>query len=179
MSEDLLQYDRMFDEALRGVVRKVLRIVAGHGLPGDHHFFLTFRTDYPGVEISESLRRQYPEEMTIVLQKVFWDLEVSEHSFTVGLSFNAVRQHLVIPFDALTVFQDRSVNFTLQFQQAADISGDAATAAAQGVPDNTPEGRDVPDSAEPAHQESPPGEAAGGSAENDDNVITLDTFRKK
>lgn len=177
MSEDLLQYDRMFDEALRGVVRKVLRIVAEHGLPGEHHFFLTFRTDYPGVEISEGLRRQYPEEMTIVLQKVFWDLEVSEHSFTVGLSFNAVRQHLVIPFDALTVFQDRSVNFALQFQQTADVSGDAA--AAQGVPDNTPEAQNAPDSGEPAHRESLPGEAAGGSAENDDNVVTLDTFRKK
>lgn len=174
MSEDLLQYDKMFDEALRGVVRKVLRIVAEHGLPGEHHFFLTFRTDYPGVEISETLRRQYPEEMTIVLQKVFWDLEVSENSFTVGLSFNAVRQHLVIPFDALTVFQDRSVKFTLQFQQTAEVPGDAT--AAQGVPDIAPEEKTAADSAPPAQEGSPP----GGSAETgDDNVVTLDTFRRK
>ncbi len=178
MPEDLLQYDKMFDEALRGVVRKVLRIVAEHGLPGDHHFFLTFKTEYPGVELSESLRRQYPEEMTIVLQKVFWDLEVSETFFTVALSFNAVRQRLVVPFDALTVFQDRSVKFTLQFQQAEEISG--AAEVAQGDPDNAPGENSATESAESAQAEPAPGEAAGGTAESgDDNVVTLDAFRKK
>ncbi len=178
MPEDFLQYDKMFDEALRGVVRKVLRIVAEHGLPGEHHFYLTFKTDHPGVEFSETLRRQYPEEMTIVIQKVFWALEVSEESFTVELSFNAIRQRLVIPFDALTVFQDRSVNFTLQFQQAAQDDGDAA--AVQGVPDNTPEGTGAADSAAPAQKEPPPADATGENGEADgDNVVTLDTFRKK
>ncbi len=175
MPEDFLQYDKMIDEALRGVVRKVLRVVAEHGLPGEHHFYLTFKTDYPGVEFSESLRRQYPEEMTIVIQKVFWGLEVTQDCFTIELSFNAIRQRLVIPFDALTVFQDRSVKFTLQFQQA-----DGDDAGGLGVPDNTPEGKDASGSAEPAPKEPPPADATEESVETDgDNVVTLDTFRKK
>src|SRR5690606_10043115 len=113
--DELLRYDRMVEDALRMVVREALRITAEHGLGGDHHFYLTFRTDLPGVQISEALRQRYPREMTIVLQHRFWDLKVEDERFSVTLTFNEVPETLVVPFSAVAAFADPSVRFGLQF----------------------------------------------------------------
>ena len=112
--KDLIRYDLLVQDALKGVVRKVL-IDAKEGLPGEHHFYISFQTDFPGVRLSNRLREKYPQEMTIVLQHQFWDLNVTEHTFEVGLSFSGIPERLLIPFDALTGFFDPSVQFGLKF----------------------------------------------------------------
>jgi hypothetical protein len=112
--KDLIRYDLLVHDALKGVVRKVL-IDAKDGLPGEHHFYITFRTDFPGVRLSNRLREKYPQEMMIVLQHQFWDLNVTEHTFEVGLSFSNIPERLLVPFDALVAFFDPSVNFGLRF----------------------------------------------------------------
>ena len=116
MPQDLIRYDLMVQEALKGVVRKLLIDAASSGLPGDHHFYISFRTRDPGVRISNRLREKYPEEMTIVLQHQFWDLGVTEHAFEVGLSFSGIPERLLVPFDSLTGFFDPSVQFGLKFE---------------------------------------------------------------
>ena len=118
MPEDLIRYDILAQDALRGVVRKVLAEVAKTGLPGEHHFYITFETRAPGVRISSRMLAQYPEDMTIVMQHQFWDLSVSEHAFEVGLSFNGVPERLLVPFTAVKSFLDPSVQFGLQFESA-------------------------------------------------------------
>jgi hypothetical protein len=161
MTEDLLQYDRLVERALRNVVREALQYVAAHGLPGAHHLYITFRTDYPGVDIPDALRAKYPIEMTIVLQYQFWDLLVGDDGFQVTLSFNDRHQRLVIPFAAVNAFADPSVNFALQFQPVeAAAAPDAGTAVA----------------ADTAAESGPDGALP---APKDDNIIPLDTFRKK
>lgn len=114
-TEDLIRYDVMVQEALLGVVRKVLQDAARVGLPGEHHFYITFRSQAPGVRLSNRLREKHPEEMTIVLQHQFWDLIIGEQSFEVGLSFGGVPERLVVPYEALTGFYDPSVQFGLKF----------------------------------------------------------------
>jgi len=116
MSDDLIRYDLIVQEALRNAVRKVLADVAHDGLPGDHHFFITFKTAAPGVQLSDRMRKEYPDEMTIVLQHQFWDMNVDDTHFEVGLSFRNVPEKLSIPFDALTGFADPSVQFALRFE---------------------------------------------------------------
>ncbi|MCZ8376859.1 MAG: ClpXP protease specificity-enhancing factor SspB [Beijerinckiaceae bacterium] len=127
-SEDLIRYDVMVQEALLGVVRKVLQDAAKSGLPGEHHFYITFRSQAPGVRLSTRLREKYPEEMTIVLQHQFWDLIVGDHNFEVGLSFGGVPERLLVPYEALTGFYDPSVQFGLKFSpdeaQADNDSGE-------------------------------------------------------
>src|ERR1700691_898008 len=120
MTEDLLRYDLMIEAALRNVVRETLTTVARDGLPGEHHFYITFLTHFPGVEIPDYLKKQYPEEMTIVLQYQFFGLKLSEDGFSVTLSFNNVKERLHIPFEAITTFADPSVNFALQFQTGGE-----------------------------------------------------------
>src|SRR4051812_3994879 len=115
MAVDHFRYDLLAQEALRGVVRRVLAEAAKSGLPGEHHFYLTFHTRAPGVAISPRLAAQHPQEMTIVLQHQFWDLAVGEEGFEVGLSFKGVPERLVVPFAAITGFFDPSVQFGLQF----------------------------------------------------------------
>jgi len=157
MAEDLFRYDLMVENALRGVVRDALRRAVEHGLPGNHHFYLTFKTRAPGVEIPPYLIERYPDEMTIVLQYQYWNLEVEDQRFSVMLSFNDVRERLLVPFEALTGFADPSVQFGLQFQEGnASDSGDSD-------PDPSPPtgGGDTP--------------ADGSSGE----VVSLDHFRKK
>ncbi|GJE29740.1 SspB family protein [Methylobacterium organophilum] len=117
MAEDLIRYDLLVQDALRGVVRKVLSDAARDGLSGEHHFYISFRTEAPGVRMSQRLREKYPQDMTIVLQHQFWDLGVTEHAFEVGLSFSGVPERLLIPFDALSGFFDPSVQFGLKFDQ--------------------------------------------------------------
>jgi hypothetical protein len=116
MPNDLIRYDLLVQEALCGVVKKVLGDVARHGLPGDHHFYITFRTHAPGVRLSTRMREQYPEEMTIILQHQFEDLKVTDYAFEVGLSFKGVPEILMIPFEALTGFFDPSVQFSAKFE---------------------------------------------------------------
>ncbi len=131
MSTDHIRYDLLVQDALRSVVRKVMGDVARNGLPGEHHFYISFRTEAPGVRISHRLRERHPEEMTIVLQHQFWDLGITEHSFEVGLSFGGVPERLLVPFDALTGFFDPSVQFGLKFE-----STEAEAENDDGVPAN-------------------------------------------
>lgn len=114
-TEDLIRYDVMVQDALLGVVRKVLQDAARLGLPGEHHFYITFRSQAPGVKLSARLREKYPDEMTVVLQHQFWDLIVGETGFEVGLSFGGVPERLVVPYEAMTGFYDPSVQFGLKF----------------------------------------------------------------
>ncbi|MGF1608196.1 MAG: SspB family protein [Kiloniellales bacterium] len=123
MNDDALRYDRMVETALRGVVREALAQVAERGLPGNHHFYITFRTDHPGVTLADALRERFPAEMTIVLQHQFWGLKVEHEAFEVTLSFSDKPERLVIPFAAVTSFADPSVRFGLQFESAEDGVG--------------------------------------------------------
>jgi hypothetical protein len=127
MAVDHIRYDLLTQEALRGVLRTVLSDAAKNGLPGDHHFFVTFDTCAEGVRLSQRMRAQYPKEMTIVLQHQFWDLGISDDSFEVGLSFGGVPERLSIPFAAVKGFFDPSVEFGLQFEQIAVPAADAGT----------------------------------------------------
>jgi len=131
MPTDLIRYDLLVQDALKGVVRRVLANAMREGIPGEHHFYLSFRTREKGVRISQSLRDKYPDEMTIVLQHQFWDLSVNEHAIEVGLSFSGVPEKLVIPFDAVIGFFDPSVQFGLKFEPSKE---GAATGAAKATP---------------------------------------------
>jgi hypothetical protein len=167
-STDHIRYDVLAQEAMRGVLRRVMSDVAKQGLPGDHHFYITFLTQAPGVKLSPRLMEQYPQEMTIILQHQFWDLVVTEDRFEVGLSFGGVPERLVVPFGAIKSFLDPSVQFGLQFnigEAAAPVRDKASTALA---PVPAAERRaDAPRTA----GESKPGEGA--------EVVRLDRFRKK
>ena len=116
MTEDLMGYNQIVENALKGVVREALTRAAAVGLPGDHHFYITYRTDAPGVIVPQSLRAQYPEEITIVIQHQFWDLVIDQYLFSVSLSFAGKKEHLEVPFNAITGFADPSVQFGLQFK---------------------------------------------------------------
>lgn len=169
MSGDPLNYQVLTEEALRGVVRRALSVAAQRGLPGQHHFYLTFRTAYPGVQLADSLRERHPEEMTIVLQHQFWGLEVTERQFAVTLSFNGQHERLTVPFAAVTAFVDPSVQFGLQFSVAAS----AATPA--GAPAVLP-------TKAAALPPGPPAAAAPAAEASDTpeegRVVALDAFRK-
>lgn len=161
MVEDLIRYDRLVETALRDVVRKTLVEVAKNGLPGEHHFYISFLTKDAGVEVPDYLQKQYPDEMTIVLQYQFYSLKIEGDHFTVSLSFNNVREKLRIPFAAITTFADPSVNFALQFQNMVG-AGDRA--------DDESEEEDA--AAETAEDKKPKKEEKRGE------VISLDQFRQ-
>lgn len=169
-AEEDLHYDVMVETALRGVVRQALQQVAEHGLPGEHHFYITYRSDHPSVVMPDSLRDRYPREMTIVLQYQFWDLEVGEDAFAVTLTFNNVSERLHVPFEAVVAFADPSVRFGLQFDagdedESGEDTGHEQASNAQTVPGEEPaEGED--------------GEPDSGGDGNE-KVVTLDKFRKK
>jgi uncharacterized protein len=142
MAADHIRYDLLAQDALRGVLRKVLADAAKHGLPGEHHFFVTFDTSAEGVRLSQRMRAQYPKEMTIVLQHQFWDLVVGEEAFEVGLSFGGVPERLAVPFAAVKQFLDPSVEFGLQFEQIG--TGPEPDAKASPQPAAAPKrGREV------------------------------------
>jgi uncharacterized protein len=124
MPQDLIRYDLLVQDALKGVVRRVLSDAASEGMPGEHHFYVSFRTQDPGVRISQRLRDKYPDEMTIVLQHQFWDLAITEHSFEVGLSFSGIPERLLVPFESLTGFFDPSVQFGLKFELSSTEPAD-------------------------------------------------------
>ena len=133
MPNDLIRYDLLVQEALCGVVKRVLGDVARNGeLPGEHHFYITFRTHAPGVKLSSRMREQYPEEMTIILQHQYEGLRVSDHAFEVGLSFRSIPEVLVVPFDALTGFFDPSVPFNFKFEPQPNA--DTEETAEPGAP---------------------------------------------
>ena len=159
--KDLFRYDKMVERALRGVVREALARTAASGLPGTHHFYITFQTRHPGTKIPESLSSQYPEDMTIVLEHQFWDLEVEEDHFAVTLSFQSRPERLIVPFDAITAFTDPSCKFGLQFQ-ANETAG-----AASGET-----------SAKPGKAEAKK-EPAADKGPKTGEVVALDAFRKK
>ncbi|MFL4972172.1 MAG: SspB family protein [Microvirga sp.] len=153
MTKDLIRYDLLVQDALKGVVRKVLGDAAKHGLSGDHHFYVSFRTDFPGVRISNRLREKYPQDMTIVLQHQYWDLSVTESGFEVGLSFSGVPERLVVPYDAVIGFFDPSVQFGLKFE--LNGAGETAPAPAPAlVPAPAPAAARRGAASEPA--ETPP-----------------------
>jgi len=181
MAEDHIRYDILAQEALRGVMRKVLSEVARTGLPGNHHFFITFVTGAPGVRISTRLRERYPEQMTIVLQYQYWDLKVNETGFEVGLSFSDIPERLEIPFAAVRGFYDPSVNFELEFdvqQEAPDATSEVESLPAPTPPQ--PKGKtDSPakkSEKKPARKEAA---AAGSEDGKSADVVSLDAFRKK
>jgi len=153
--KDLLRYDKMVETALRGVVREALARTAASGLPGTHHFYITFRTRHPGTKISDALLQQYSEEMTIVLEHQFWDLDVEEDHFAVTLSFQGRTERLSVPFEAVTAFTDPSVKFGLQFQPG--------------------EGAAPPSPPAPKPEPKKKAEKAAKTGE----VVALDSFRKK
>ena len=191
MSETQLPYDLMVEDALRGVVRRALEVVASRGLPGNHHFYITFRTDHPGVKLPAYLRERYPSEMTIVLQYQFWGLEVREADFQVTLSFNDKPERLVIPLEAVKAFADPSVRFGLQFdsleddeeegdgeENVADLKFDSEiqSRSIAGAPEQ--DGAPKDDQADGKEDEAT-SEADEDSAEPAAKVVTLDAFRKK
>lgn len=154
LPDSLIPYDEIVQEALRAVVGRVLGSVASNGgLPGEHHFYITFKTQAPGVEIPKRLIERFPDEMTIVMQNRYWDLVVDESRFSVGLSFNQVPSKLVIPYSAITGFHDPAVNFELRFQ------------ATEG-----------PDEPEPRDEAENDGETP---ADDGSNVVSVDFKRKK
>lgn len=160
--DSLIPYDEIVQEALRAVVGRVLGqvVTSGGTLPGNHHFYITFKTHAAGVQIPAHLRERFPDEMTIVLQNKFWDLGVAEDTFTVGLSFNQVPAKLVIPYAAITAFVDPAVDFGLQFQAT--------------IPGLEPEPHDD------AENDSPEGsEPARPVSDDGSNVVTVDFGRKK
>lgn len=118
--EDYIDFPGLIDQAMRDVVRKALQTASLRGLPGEHHFFISFRTDFPGVVISDALLERHPTEMTIVMQHQFWDLKVDDDKFSITLSFNNIPEKLVIPFQAMSAFADPSVKFGLQFHTFID-----------------------------------------------------------
>jgi len=187
MAEDLIRYDILAQDALRGVVRKVLSEVARTGLPGEHHFFVTFATQAPGVRISSRLLAQYPEEMTIVIQHQYWDLAVTEHAFDIGLSFNGVPERLHVPFTAVKAFVDPSVHFGLQFEIAArpgELPGEPPRVLVESDDDIAPTPaapEKAPLPAPVAQAEAEPKDAGDeeGPPANDAQVVSLDAFRKK
>jgi hypothetical protein len=190
MPEDHIRYDILAQEALRGVVRKVLAEVAKTGLPGEHHFFISFVTKAPGVRLSQRLREKHPDEMTIVLQHQFWDLSVGDHSFEVGLSFSGVPERLLVPFDAISTFFDPSVQFGLKFEAQGEPEDAAAMQEAEPAEAPPAPARIVPAALPATKGKAPAAEAAAAPAkaepavEGDDErggaeVVSLDSFRKK
>ncbi len=192
MVQDLIRYDILTQEALRGVVRTVISEIATTGLPGEHHLYITIDMETSGVELSDRLRAQHTGEMTIVLQHQFWDLEVHEDRFEVGLAFNGVPEKLVVPFESIKGFYDPSVQFGLQFEMPRDdmeqtaksssprqandtapVMPDTREALQQPARDKTENAsKDTPESARDDGKDA--GEPASG-----ENVISIDTFRQK
>lgn len=158
-----IDYELMVQESLRNVIKDTLKLVAKNGLPGSHHFYLSFKTNYPGVDLPDFLREEYPDEITIVLQYEFWDLEVSDNSFCITLCFNDMHERLNIPFNAIVSFVDPSVKFGLQFTSAELAPDTVRTLSIDEKKDGrktskmTPKEKNV----------------------TIDNVVTLDAFRKK
>ena len=172
MPEDLMRYDLLAQNALKGVVREALRVAATTGLPGDHHFYIAFNTRHPGVRLSEKIAQRYPREMTIVLQHQYWNLNVHEDWFEVELSFDNVPEHLVIPFDAVKGFLDPAVQFGLQFESAPAERRPREVEPVRAATVAAPEEDAVADAPETGPEDTSTQDEAA-------KVVSLDKFRKK
>jgi hypothetical protein len=196
MAVSTLSYERMVEDALRGVLRQALRITESQGLPGSHHFYITFETTHPGVRMPESLRALHPNEMTIVLQHQFWDLKVNDEGFEITLSFSGQSQRLKIPFAAVTAFADPHAKFGLQFhvefeektgsdEDAEALAREEKISSLGATPLNAKEAKPKELKAKDAKAKDAPrptivhSKDADGENGRDTNVVTLDTFRKK
>jgi len=180
MAIDYIRYDILAQTALRGVVRTVLADAAKKGLPGEHHFKITFNTVAPGVQLSDRMRTRYPQDMTIVLQHQFWDLAVAEQTFEVGLSFGGVAERITVPFDAITAFYDPAVQFGFQFE-TIDGSAPSDTGVVTQAQERTlPAVVQSNEKSEPEPVPAPPAPAAReNNASGGGEVVRLDRFRKK
>ena len=174
MSEITINYDELVQEALRGVVKAVLKNIEKDGLPGEHHFYIAFKTHGEGVEISPHLKSRYPDEMTIVVQHRYWGLKIDDDQFEIGLSFNEKPELLVVPYSAVVGFVDPSVQFALQFNED-DEDGDTLENE-DGVESIVESSLEKADAKKSPATKSPKAENEAGSS---DNVVTLDAFRKK
>ena len=177
MADTPLQYEQMVENAMRAVVRDALLEVAEYGLPGDHHFFINFKTDAPDVEMPAHLRAQHPNDIAIVIQHQFWNLLVDEVGFSIDLAFGGKREHLYVPFASLISFVDPSVEFGLQFAREP--------AASLAPPDQDPmlPAPEDPETADNADQDADQDAAQDAAPATDPdggkNVVSLDQFRKK
>ncbi|MDH7799640.1 MULTISPECIES: ClpXP protease specificity-enhancing factor SspB [unclassified Beijerinckia] len=199
MTGPVIRYDLLVQDALRGVVRKVLADAAREGTPGEHHFFVSFRTNAPGVQLSQRMKAKYPEEITIVLQHQFWDLTVNETRFEVNLSFNNIPERLIVPFDAVSGFEDPTGPFGVKFEPrvpTTEAAAPAPTLAAvplAAVPDATEAAEPAPAKAKTAAKKDKTEKAEKPAARKvepesapepiEDNqqgkVVSIDAFRKK
>jgi len=177
MVHETIDYPGMIDSAMRHVVREALIHVDKFGLPGDHHFFISFQTNYPGVSISPQLKARYPEEITIVVQHQFWDLKITDKQFSIMLSFNNIPEKLVVPFDALTAFADPSIKFGLQFhgKRPANLQMNEKEEPV-ACPVTGRNGTEKPPMA--AFEEEAPTEEQSAAA-NDEKVVSMEAFRKR
>ena len=175
MPEDLMRYDVLAQHALRSVVKLALQRVVRDGLPGEHHFFISFDTNYRGAAVSKRIKAKYPDDMTIVLQHQFKNLNVFDKHFEVELSFDNIPERLVVPFAAIKGFFDPTVQFGLQFEAGVLDSGEDGEAVDVGVDSNYAESDNPVPEADSANDE-----AGAAKASNDDTtVVSLDAFRKK
>jgi len=184
MAQDLMNYEQMTQLALRGVVRDAIRrVIREDGLPGAHHFYITFLTRHPGAEIDESLAKKYPEEITIVLEHQFWDLTANDDNFEVTLKFGGVPKYIKVPYTAITRFHDPSVGFALQFEPQKESEAVATVspiAQVQPATDVTPEPKPAPaKKTKPKSKKSSTKKTKKDDKESDDKVVSLDSFRKK
>src|SRR5471032_1330111 len=173
MATDHIRYDVLARDALRGVLRRVLTDAAEHGLPGEHHFFITFISTAEGVKLSPRLLAQYPEEMTVILQHQFWDLIVTEDRFEIGLSFGGIPERLVVPFNSIKSFFDPSVQFGLQFE-SSDIAAEKPAGSLAAVAAPAPASPALPAPLPAADTQDKPAKPGEGA-----EVVRLDRFRKK
>lgn len=164
MAKPVLNYEKMVEDAMRGVVREALKACID-GTPGAHHFFISFRTRFPGVELADYIRARYPDEMTIVLQHQYWGLDVTAERFEVTLSFNRIGERLVIPFAAITKFADPSAKWGMEFQVDAAAELPMSAYGTAEDPNTAP--------APSSDNANVPQESGGAQ------VVTLDAFRKK
>lgn len=196
LPEDLIRYDVLTQEALRDVIRKVLQEVASSGLPGEHHFFITFRTDHPGVRLSARMRERYPEEMTIVIQHSFWDLKITDTYFEIDLSFDDILERLRVPFSSLKGFFDPHVKFGVQFDaeylEAANgdvevvLDGSDDSGEVENLP-QVAQSRDMTKSTKKPKSKSKKkkddknndSDQAGKESSEGAEIVSLDQFRKK
>lgn len=175
MSDEFIDYGELIDEAMHIIVRKALQIVQEKGLQGNHHFFISFITKFPGVVLSKKLLSKYEGEMTIVLQYQFEELEVREDGFSITLSFGGTKERISIPFAALTAFADPSVKFGLQFRSLDEMDFE------DGEEETTAEVKEfvVPPAGESDKKDKKSKDSKDKDKKSGDNVITLDSFRKK
>jgi len=191
LPEDLIRYDVLTQEALRDVIRKVLLEVASSGLPGEHHFFITFRTDHPSVRLSARMRERYPEEMTIVIQHSFWDLKITDTYFEIDLSFDDILERLRVPFSSLKGFFDPHVKFGVQFDaeylEAANgdvevvLEGSDDSGEVENLP-QVAQSRDMAKSTKNSKSKSKKkkdGEQNEQETSEGAEIVSLDQFRNK